>query len=61
MTWLTWLGFAVVIAAIAAVTGIKPRGGRPVTGTHLMGAARVALIAIALVLGFVALRTWSAG
>jgi hypothetical protein len=61
MTWLTWLGVAVVIAAIAAVTGIKPAGSRPVARTHLMSVARVALIAIVLVLGFVAFRTWNAG
>lgn len=43
MTWLTWLGLAVLITAIAALTGIKARGTRPVAHTQLMGAARVVL------------------
>lgn len=50
MTWLAWLGIAVVIVAIAAVTGIKPKGTRHVAGTQMMGVARVALfIGIAIV------------
>ena len=36
MTWLGWLAIAVIIAAIAAVTGIKPSGTRHVAGTRLM-------------------------
>ena len=36
MTWLTWLGLAVLITAIAALTGIKARGTRPVARTQLM-------------------------
>lgn len=50
MTWLAWLGIAVVIVAIAAVTGIKPKGTRHVAGTKMMGVARVVLfIGIAIV------------
>jgi hypothetical protein len=56
MTWLTWLGLAVVVAVFAAVTGIKPKGTRHVAHTKLMGAARVVLVVIALVLIWVA---WS--
>ena len=26
MTWLTWLMFALIVAALAAITGLKPRG-----------------------------------
>ena len=51
MTWLAWLGLAVVLGVLAAVTGIKPKGTRPVAGTRLMGVARfVLLIVIALLL-----------
>jgi hypothetical protein len=44
MSWLFWLAVAVVIAAVAAVTGIKPAGTRPVARTGLMAVARVVLI-----------------
>ena len=53
VTWLTILTLAVIIAALAAITGAKPNGTRPVAGTHLMGAARVVLfLAIILVVYF---------
>ena len=61
MTWITWLGLAVVIVAIAAVTGIKPRGGRPVARTHLMGAARVVLVLVVVILAWIAFRSFGAG
>jgi len=60
MTWLSWLGIAVVIAAVAAVTGIKPKGTRHVARTQMMGVARVVLLAILVVcayLGFQAYRS----
>ena len=44
MSWVFWLAVAVVIAAIAAVTGMKPAGTRPVARTGLMAVARVVLI-----------------
>jgi hypothetical protein len=51
MTWLVWLGIAVLLGVLAAVTGIKPKGTRHVAGTRLMGVARfVLLIVIAVVL-----------
>ena len=43
MTWYTWLILAAVITAIAAVTGIKPKGSRHVARTSMMGVARVVL------------------
>ena len=56
MDWLVWVGIAVVIAAIAAVTGIKPKGTRPVAHTRLMGVARIFLILIVVVLAWLAFR-----
>lgn len=56
MTWLGWLAIAVVIAAVAAVTGIKPSGTRHVAGTKLMGVARVALLIIVIIVAYLALR-----
>ena len=46
MTWLTWLILAVVVTAIAAVTGIKPKGTRHVARTGMMSVARVVLLFI---------------
>ena len=34
MTWIIWLGIAVVITALAAVTGIKPRGTQHLAHAH---------------------------
>ncbi|MBV9497317.1 MAG: hypothetical protein JOZ54_23980 [Acidobacteria bacterium] len=56
MSWLAWLGIAVVVAAIAAVTGIKPRGTRPVAHTRMMGVGRVALLLIAVIFAYMAFR-----
>jgi len=59
MTWLTWLMLAVVIAAVAAVTGIKPKGTRPVARTQLMGVARFVLFVIVLIFAYLAFRARS--
>jgi hypothetical protein len=61
MTWLAWLALAVVVAAIAAVTGMQPKGGRPVARTGLMGVARFVLIAVVLILAYVAYRARAGG
>jgi hypothetical protein len=52
MTWLAWLTIAVLVAAFAAITGIKPKGTRPVANTRLMGVARVVLVVAALIVAF---------
>jgi hypothetical protein len=56
MNWLVWLGIAVVIAAVAAVTGIKPKGTRHVAHSRMMGMGRIALFAIVAILLYVAFR-----
>jgi len=56
MNWLVWLGLAVVVAAIAAVTGVKPQGTRPVAHTRMMGVGRIALFVIVVILAFLAYR-----
>jgi hypothetical protein len=61
MSWLGWLGLAAIITAFAAVTGIKALGTRHVARTRLMGMARLALWAIALILGYLAFQAYSAG
>jgi len=61
MSWLVWLGLAVVIAAVAAVTGIKPKGTRPVSHSRMMGMGRLALLAIVIILVYVAFRAHAGG
>ncbi|MBK5258972.1 MAG: hypothetical protein JJE51_05215 [Thermoanaerobaculia bacterium] len=61
MNWLVWLGIAVVIVAIAAVTGIKPKGTRSVSHSRMMGIGRIALLAIVIILVYVAYRARSGG
>jgi len=48
MTWWTWLVLAMLVAAVGAITGMKPKGTRPVARTRLMTIARIVLIAIIL-------------
>lgn len=56
MNWLLMLGLAVIFAAIAAVTGIKPAKTRPVAHSRMMGMARIVLVVFAVVLAWVAIR-----
>jgi hypothetical protein len=54
MTWYAWLILAALITAVAAVTGVKPKGTRHVAGTSLMGVARVVLLFIVLIFLYLA-------
>lgn len=54
MNWIIWLGIAVVITAIAAVTGMKAKGTRPVAHTRMMGMARIALFVIVAIFLYMA-------
>lgn len=60
MTWMFWLGIAVVIGVLAALSGLKPRGTRPVSNTRLMGVARFVLIVMVLLFLYFAYRGYSA-
>lgn len=44
MNSVVWLGLAVGLVAAVALTGIGPKGGKPVARTRLMGTARAILI-----------------
>jgi hypothetical protein len=57
VTWLSWLVLAVIVTAIAAVTGLNPKGGRPVARTHMMGVARVVLLAVIIIFAYLAFRS----
>jgi len=54
MNWLLWLTLAVIIAGVAADTAIQPKGTRPVGHTRMMGMARLALAAFAIILVYAA-------
>jgi len=56
MNWLLLLGLAVVIAAVAAVTGLKPAKTRPVAHSRMMGIGRFVLLVFAIVLAWAAFR-----
>jgi uncharacterized membrane protein YozB (DUF420 family) len=59
MNWLVLLGIAAIIAAIAAVTGINPKGTRPVAHTRMMGIARLALVLLVFIFAYLAFRARS--
>jgi uncharacterized membrane protein YozB (DUF420 family) len=59
MNWLAILGIVVVVIAIVSVLGARPKGGRPVERTQLMGVARVVLIIAGLIIGFLVFRARS--
>jgi hypothetical protein len=61
MTWLVWLTIAVVIAAVAAVTGLQPAGARSVASTRMMGIARLVLVAIVIIFVYLAWRARAGG
>ena len=56
MNWLILLSVAVIIAAVAAVTGIKPKETKPVAHTRMMGMARFVLLVFAIILAYLAFR-----
>lgn len=61
MNWFTLLGIVVLVTAVAAVTGLKPKNSRHVAHTKLMTAARVTLVIAAIVIAIIALRGYRAG
>lgn len=61
MSWFAWLGLAVLITAVAAITGIKPKGTRRVAHTQLMGVARFVLLVLLIIFAYLAYRARSGG
>lgn len=59
MSWLSWLGLAVLIGIVAAVTGVKPRGTRPVARSRLMGIGRIVLWILVVLILWLAYRAHS--
>ncbi len=56
MSWIVMLWIAAGITALIALTGIKPKGTRPVSHTYLINAARVCFVIILLILAAMAFR-----
>ncbi|MEX0878751.1 MAG: hypothetical protein WEF99_07485 [Thermoanaerobaculia bacterium] len=61
MNWIGWLGLAVLVTAIAAVTGIKSKGTRPVAGSRLMAVGRFILLLLVILFAYLAFRARSGG
>jgi len=61
MNWFGWLGLAVVVTAVAAVTGIQPKGARPVAHTRMIGMARLVLVGLVVILVYFAFQAHSGG
>ena len=61
MTWIAWLTLAVLITAVAAITGIKPKGTRHVARTRLMGVARVVLLIVIVIVAYAVFRARAGG
>ena len=61
MSWFSWLGLVVLITAVAAITGIKPKGTRHVAHTRLMGVARFVLLVLVIIFAYLAFRARSGG
>jgi heme/copper-type cytochrome/quinol oxidase subunit 4 len=59
VSWLIWLGLAVLLTAVAAVTGIKPKGTRHVAHSRLMGMGRVFLVILVVIFAYMAFRARS--
>ena len=59
MNWIFWLGLAVLVTAVAAITGIKAKGTRPVASSRLMGVGRFILLLLVLVFAWFAFRARS--
>jgi hypothetical protein len=60
-TWIVWLGLAVLVTAVAAVSGIKPKGTRHVAHTRMLGMGRVFLLILVVIFAYMAFRARSGG
>ncbi len=57
--WILWLGLAVLVTAVAAITGIKSKGTRPVANTRLMAVGRFILLLLIAIFAYMAFRARS--
>ena len=61
MTWLFWLTGAVVLTAVVAISGMQPKGTRPIAHTRMMGAARLVLMVLVVIFAYAAFRARTGG
>jgi len=54
VNWTLWLGLAVLVSVIFAVTALKPRGAGSVGHKRLLAVARVILLLAVLILFYLA-------
>jgi hypothetical protein len=59
MGWIVWVGLAVLVAAVAGITGIKAKGTRPVANTRLMAVGRLILLIVIAIFVYLAFRARS--
>ena len=57
MSWIFWLGIAVVVSVVVSTTALKPKGARPVAHTRLLAVARVILLLVVIALFFLWLQS----
>jgi hypothetical protein len=57
--WILWLGLAVLVTAVAAITGLKSKGTRPVANTRLMAVGRFILFVLIALFAYMAFRARS--
>ena len=56
MSWLGWVGLAVLVTVLAALTGVKAKGTRPVAHSRMMGVARAILLIMLVIFAVLAFR-----
>lgn len=61
MSWLAWLGLAVLISAVYGITGIRPKGNATRLSHPPEGRARLFLLAIVIIFAYLAFRSRSGG
>ena len=53
MNWIALLGIVVVIVALAALTGIKPKGTRSIAHSRLMTVGWIILLVIGVIIAWI--------
>lgn len=61
MSWLFWLALVVILTAAVAITGMQPKGTRPVSHTRMMGMGRLVLATLVIIFAYAAFRARAGG
>jgi hypothetical protein len=57
MNWLFWLGLAVAVSVVFALTALRPRGARQVGNTRLLAVGRAILLVVVAILFYFCLTS----